>query len=141
MNTELMIALLKAAGLMHLGILCAGLLMPQVVGIKRHLAPLPPFINSLFWVYYTFIGACVIGFGLFTFFMAEQLATGTTIARGVLTFFALFWLLRILVAVFVFNMTPYLTSKMMHVGYWCTNAVFVYFTAVYAVVAWKGGNL
>jgi hypothetical protein len=141
MNTDLAITLLKAAGLLHFGILCAGLTMPKVIGLKQHLTTLPPFIRSLFWVYYTFIGACVIGFGLFTFFMAEQLATGTTIARGVLTFFALFWLLRILVAIFVFNMTPYLTSKMMHVGYWCTNAVFVYFTAVYAVVAWKGGNL
>ncbi len=141
MNAELLVNLLKAAGLMHLGILSAGLLMPQVVGIKRHLAPLPPFINSLFWVYYTFIGACVIGFGLFTYLMAGQLVMGTTMARGVLVFLALFWLLRIVVAVFIFDMTPYLTSKLMHVGYWCTNAVFVYFTVVYALAAWKGGAL
>jgi hypothetical protein len=141
MNAELLIALLKAAGLMHFGILCAGLLMPRVVGLKGHLAPLPPFIHNLFWVYYTFIGACLIGFGLFTWFMAEQLVNGGAIARGVLTFFALFWLLRLVVAAFIFDMTPYLTSKVMQTGYWCTNAVFAYFTLVYAMAALKGPGL
>jgi hypothetical protein len=139
MNTDLTINLLKAAGLLHFGILCAGLTMPKVIGLKQHLNTLPPFIRSLFWVYYTFIGTCLIGFGTFTYVMAEQLATADGLARAVLMFFALFWALRVVVAVFIFDVTPYLTSRMMRVGYWCTNFVFIYFTAVYAVVAWKGG--
>lgn len=141
MNTPLMIPLLKAAGLLHFGILCAGLCMPKVVGLRKHIAALPPFIRNLFWVYYTFIGACLIGFGLFTYCMADELAAGTTLAKAVLIFMALFWLLRVIVAVFIFDVTPYLTTKLMRVGYWCTNLVFGYFTAIYAIAAWKGAAL
>jgi hypothetical protein len=141
MNTTLIITLLKAAGLLHFGILCAGISMPQVIGLRTHLTPLPPFIRNLFWVYYTFIGTCLIGFGLFTYVMAEQLATGTALAKAVLAFFAFFWLLRVIVAAFIFDVTPYLTTKLMRVGYWCTNAVFLYFTLIYALALWKGGKL
>lgn len=141
MNTTLLITLLKTAGILHLGLLCAGLSMPQVVGLRTHLTVLPPFIRHLFWVYYTFIASCVIGFGLVTYVMAEQLTTGTALAHAVLAFFAFFWLLRIFVGTFIFDMTPYLTSKLMRVGYWCTNAVFVYFTLIYALALWKGGKL
>ena len=44
--------LLQVAGILHLGLMCAGLLMPRVVGMRRHLASVPPFIRQLFWVYY-----------------------------------------------------------------------------------------
>ena len=50
--------LLKIAGVLHLGLICAGLLMPRVVGMQGHLAALPPFIRQLFWVYYSFIALC-----------------------------------------------------------------------------------
>jgi hypothetical protein len=44
-----LILLLHIAGVLHLGLMCAGLLMPRVVGM--HLAALPPFLRQLFWVY------------------------------------------------------------------------------------------
>ena len=50
--------LLQVAGVLHLGLICAGLLMPQVVGMRSHLATVPPFIRQLFWVYYCFIALC-----------------------------------------------------------------------------------
>lgn len=141
MNTELTINLLKIAGLLHLGLLCAGLMMPRVVGLKTHVSNLPPFIGHLFWVYYTFIGTCLIGFGLVTYLMAEQLAGGTLLAKAVLGFFTLFWTIRLSAAAFVFDVKPYLTSKLMRLGYWCTNLVFAYLLAVYALAWWKGGGL
>src|SRR5690348_9709937 len=55
METKLTL-LLRVAGVLHLGLMCAGLLMPRVVGIRAHLAKMPPFIRQLFWVYYAFIG-------------------------------------------------------------------------------------
>ena len=33
--------LLKVGGVMHLGLMAAGLLMPQVVGVRTHLTTLP----------------------------------------------------------------------------------------------------
>src|SRR5580765_2030142 len=52
MNTKTLTLLLQFAGLLHLGLLCAGLMMPRVVGLRIHLARLPSFIRRLFWVYY-----------------------------------------------------------------------------------------
>ena len=39
--------LLQIAGVLHLGLMCAGLLMPRVVGMRGHLAALPPFIRPI----------------------------------------------------------------------------------------------
>ena len=51
MNINLTL-LLQVAGVLPLGLMCAGLLMPQVVGMRGHLAALPPFIrqSSMQWV-------------------------------------------------------------------------------------------
>ena len=87
MNTVLF---LKLASLSYLGLLAAGILMPGVVGLRRHLFALPTFIRQLFWVYYAFIGLSLICFGLGTFFLAEHLASGTPLARAVCGFLALF---------------------------------------------------
>ena len=126
---------LQLAGLLHLGLLCAGIMMPRVVEMRSHVAKLPPFLGSLFWTYYVFIGGCVIGFGTVTFFYADQLASGQPLARAVATFLALFWILRLAVAGFIFKMEPYLTNSMFRLGYAAVNAVFVLFIIVYTLAA------
>ena len=130
---------LQFAGLLHLGLLSAGIMMPRVIEMRSHLAQLPVFLRELFWTYYLFIGGCVLGFGCVTFFMAEELASGGTIARAVAGFLALFWIARLAVALFVFKMEVYLTSMMFRVGYAVVNAVFVYFVIVYALAAFGIG--
>ena len=127
--------LLQVAGVMHLGLMSAGLLMPKVVNLRAHLAGLPPFLRQLFWVYYSFIGLCLVSFSVITIVFAETLASGTTLAGALCLFFAVFWLLRLLVATFVFDMRPYLTSTSRRVGYHALNLVFVYLPVVYGVAA------
>ena len=131
--------LLQVAGVMHVGLMCAGLLMPKVVNMRAHLAGLPAFIRQLFWVYYTFIALCLVSFSVITFVFAETLASGTTLARALCVFFALFWTLRLLVATFVFDMRPYLTSRGRRVGYHALNVVFMYLPLVYALAASQPG--
>ena len=82
MNTSTLTLLLRFAGLLHLGLLCAGLMMPGVVGLRAHLAQLPSFIRRLFWVYYAFIGLCLVSFGILTFVLAGTLAEGSALARA-----------------------------------------------------------
>jgi hypothetical protein len=50
-------------------------------------------------------------------------------------FFAVFWTLRLLVAAFVFDMRPYLTSAARRVGYHALNIVFAYLPVVYLLAA------
>ncbi len=138
MKTINLTILLQIAGILHLGLLGAGLLMPWAVGLRTHLATLPVFIGRLFWVYYTFIGVCLISFGLITFTFAGTLASGSGLARVLCAFLAVFWTIRLVAATFVFDVRPYLTNAFWRLGYHATNIVFVYLPLVYVWAAWKG---
>ena len=127
--------LLQIAGVLHLGLMCAGLLMPRVVGMRAHLAALPPFIRQLFWVYYSFIALCLVSFSIITIAFADTLAAGGNLARALCAFFALFWTLRLIAGTFVFDMGPYLTSGYRRLGYHAINIVFAYLPIVYALAA------
>ena len=140
MNTSTLALLLRVAGVLHLGLLCAGLMMPGVVDLRSHLASLPSFIRRLFWVYYAFIGLCLVSFGLLTFTMAGTLAAGLPLARAICLFLAAFWTLRLVAATFIFDLRPYLTNVYRRVGYHATNLVFVYLPVIYLLAAWKGAR-
>jgi hypothetical protein len=132
MNAEV---LLKAGAVAHLGLMTAGALMPGVVGLREHLRPLPEFIRRLFWVYYTFIGLCLAGFGLGTFVLAEELAAGTVLARAVCGFLAAFWTLRLVVAIFVFNLDRYVTDGWRRAGLASANLIFACLPILYGWIA------
>jgi hypothetical protein len=127
--------LLQVAAVLHLGLMCAGLLMPRVVGMCAHLERLPPFIRHLFWVYYSFIGLSLLGFSLITFAFADTLAAGGGLARALCAFLAVFWTVRLLAATFVFDMRPYLTTGARRLGYHALNIVFGFLPIVYALAA------
>lgn len=133
--------LLQIAGVLHLGLMGAGLLMPQVVGLRAHLAALPPFIRQLFWVYYFFIALSLVGFSIITIVFADTLAAGGDLARALCTFLALFWTLRLIAGTFVFDMRPYLTSSSRRIGYHAINIVFAYLPIIYAPAASQPGWL
>jgi hypothetical protein len=138
MNNHL-ILFLQLAGIMHLGLLCAGALMPRAVNLRHNIAGLPPFIKRLFWVYYSFIGLCLVSFGLITFLFAGPLAAGGGLARAVCAFLTVFWTIRLVAATFIFDVRPYLKDNLWRLGYHATNIVFAYLPAVYAWAALKGG--
>ncbi|HEX4122299.1 MAG TPA: hypothetical protein VH619_16910 [Verrucomicrobiae bacterium] len=139
MKTNTLIFLLQIAGLMHIGLIAAGLLMPRVVNLRANLAVLPNFIRRLYWVYYAFIGLCLVGFGSISFVLAKELAAGAPLARVMCAFFALFWTLRLVAATFIFDVRPYLTTGFLRLGYHATNVAFAYLPLAYALAAWKGG--
>jgi hypothetical protein len=139
MNTHTLTLLLELAGVMHLGLLCAGALMPKAVNLRSHIAVLPPFIRRLFWVYYAFIGLCLISFGLVTVTFAGTLAAGGSLARAVCAFLAVFWTVRLFVTTFIFDLRPYLTNRFRRLGYQATNIVFIFLPIIYVWAALNGG--
>ncbi len=140
MKTNTLTVLLQIAGVLHLGLLCAGAAMPRAVNLRAHLATLPPFIRRLFWVYYSFIALCLVSFGLITVTLAGTLAAGGNLARAICAFLAVFWTIRLVAATFIFDVRPYLTSNLWRLGYHATNIVFIYLPVVYAIAAWKGAT-
>ena len=139
MNTNQLTLMLELAGLLHIGLVCAGALMPRAVNLRTHLANLPVFIRRLFWVYYAFIGLCLVSFGIITITFARTLAECGVLARAVCVFLAAFWTVRLIAATFVFDVRPYLTNAFWRLGYLATNIAFAYLPVAYAWVAWKGG--
>jgi len=129
--TTRLVSLLQIAGLLQIGLLLAGATMPKAVDLGRHLAALPPFVRRLFWVYFGFIGMTLVSFGMLTLLCAAPMAAGDPVARKLCLFIATFWLVRLGVACFIFDVRPYLTNWLYRLGYHATNAVFIYLTAVY----------
>ena len=140
MKTNTLTLLLQIAGVLHLGLLCAGAVMPRAVNLRAHLAALPPFIRRLVWVYYSFIALCLVSFGIITVTLAGTLAAGGNLARAICAFLAVFWTIRLVAATFVFDVRPYLTSNLWRLGYHATNIVFIYLPVIYTLAAWKGAT-
>jgi hypothetical protein len=132
MNAEV---ILKMAALAHLGLIAAGALMPWTTGLWREMGHLSPFARGLFRTYYAFIGLCLVSFGLGSWFFAAELASGTPLARAVTGFLAAFWLVRLVAALWVLDVRPYLTNGWWRLGYQATNVVFGTLPFVYAWVA------
>jgi hypothetical protein len=126
---------LEIAGVLYLGLICTGLLMPRAVNLRTHIATLPLFIRRLFWIYYSVIGLCLVSFGLITVVFANTLAAGSGLARAVCAFLAAFWTIRLIAAAFIFDVRPYLKSHLWRLGYHATNLVFAYLPVIYAWAA------
>jgi hypothetical protein len=141
MRISTLSTLLQIAAVLHLGLLCAGASMPKAVGLRGHLAMVPPFVRQLFLVYFSFIGLVLAGFGCLTFVFAGAMAAGEPVARGLCILLTAFWALRLVAAAFIFDVRPYLTNWFYRLGYRALNAVFIYLLAVYAFTAWEGGRL
>jgi hypothetical protein len=132
MNTEIA---LKCAALTHFGLVAAGVLMPRVTGLWTEAARMSPFGLALFRTYYAFIGLCLVSFGLGSWFLAEELASGTPLARAVCGFLAVFWTIRLIAAIWVLDVRCYLKHTAWRIGYGLTNLVFSALPFLYAWIA------
>jgi hypothetical protein len=126
---------LVLAGLVHFAILAASALVPKVLDRKTALAPLPPFLRTLFWVYGAFIVLTIIAFGTLTLLHADAMARGEPVARSVAAVIALFWGARLAVQLFIFDARPFLIRAWMKLGYHALTVAFVLLTSVYAWTA------
>ena len=129
--------LLRLASLTYLGLVAAGLTMPKVTGLWAQVGKLSPFAQGLFRTYYVFIGFCLVSFGLGSWFLAEELASGTLLARAVCGFLGVFWLLRLGSAIWLIDVGPYLRNIWWRIAYHVLNLVFAILPFLYLWVAFK----
>ena len=127
--------LLRAGGAIQIAILVAGTLVPQVLDWKNTLQKLDVFMRKLIWVYGLFIFFTIIGFGLLTILFAESLAAGTPLARAICALIGTFWLARLGVQLFVFDIRPLKLNAFLRVGYHGLTAAFAYLAFVYGYAA------
>lgn len=133
MNTQLLLLYIAGAG--HFGIVIASALVPRALNWKVQLAPLHPFIRTLFWVYGIFIALATVAFGSLTLLHAEQMAAGEPVARSLAAVISLYWAARLLVQWLVFDPRDFITTLWHKLGDHVLTAAFIYLTAVYAWAA------
>ena len=127
--------LLLLGGLCHFGILTASALVPRVLSWRNELRKLQPLSRHLVWTHGVFIVLVILAFGLISVVASHDLAGGSRLARLVCGFIATFWLARLAIQLFLFDPTPYLTSRWLRLGYHGLTAVFTYLGVVYAYAA------
>lgn len=126
--------LLRLAGVAQLGILIASALVPFRLDWKRELAGLPKLHLQMYWTYGGYVVGCIVAFGLSGLLLAEELASGTPLARCVSGFVALFWGVRLSLQP-VFAAKPYLTTWWLKLGYHILTVVFAALTLLYGYAA------
>jgi alginate O-acetyltransferase complex protein AlgI len=126
---------IRIAGLLHFGILIASALVPRVLDWRRELDKLAPLTRHMVWVHGAFIVLTIVGFGVISLIGARELASGSTLARLVCGFIAVFWLLRLMIQFFLFDAKPYLTTAVLKLGYHGLTVVFSILVLTYAFAA------
>ena len=127
--------LVQIGGWLQLAIVVAGLAVPLVLDWWKLLAPLTGFMRRLVWVYGGFIAFVNGAFGLLGVVHAEFLVSGAPVARLLCAIMATYWLARLLVQLFVFDVRPLGLGRVTRVGYHSLTAAFVYLPVVYGLAA------
>lgn len=125
-------------GVVQLAIVAAAVWVPRVMDWRTLLAPLNGFMRRLFWVYAAFIMGVNVGFGVISLVGAEALSAGTLIGRMMCGLIAAYWLARLLVQLFVFDVRPLVKGRLVMFGYHCLTAAFVYLAVVYGAATIGG---
>lgn len=128
-------ACLFVGGTLHFGTLLAGAMVPLVLDFRGQLREASPLFRQLVWVYALYIFLTIVGFGLVSVLYAESLSAGTPLARAVCGFIAVFWSIRLLIQIFIYDAKPHLSTWPLKLGYHGLTVVFSYHAAVYTIAA------
>ena len=131
-NLEYLILL---GGVLHFFTLIASAMVPKTLDWKGELAKLMPFLRTLFWVYGSFIVLTIFAIGVLSVLYPKELASGEGLARGLCAFIAIFWGVRLVVQLFVFDASEFLTTWYFKLGYHALTVTFIYQTAAYGYCA------
>lgn len=133
MNT--LIRLIQIAGILQFGILIASALVPGVLNWREELKKLSPMTRHLVWVHGVFIVLTIIALATVSVVNAHALATGQMLARSVCAFIAIFWGARLVLQFALFDPKPYLTTRVLTVGFHALTVVFAFLTATFGYAA------
>jgi hypothetical protein len=128
--------LIRVAGAGQLCILIASSLVPFKLNFKRDLASLPTLHRQLYWIYGGYVVMCIITLGTISLACADELASGSRLARAVCIFGLLFWGIRLSLQA-VLDVKPHLTAWWLTAGYHLLTVLFLFFTAVYGYAVFR----
>jgi hypothetical protein len=132
---ETLETLIRISGVIHLGTLLASAQLPRELRFREELPRLSPLLRQWTLTAGGYIVLNLIALGAISLACADELASGTRLARWFCAYVAVFWLIRLAIALFVFDARPYLRNALLAVGYHALTAVFVWHTLIYGAAA------
>jgi hypothetical protein len=127
--------LVRFAGVLQLGLLTASALVPGVLDWRNQLRPLDKLVRQLVWTYGGYVVLMIISLGLLSLTQPAALTDGTLLARSVTGFIFVFWSIRLLLQLCVFDASRYLTTPLLRVGHRGLTLTFTYLVIVFAWAA------
>src|SRR5438477_6932952 len=105
-----------AAGCLQLCVLTASSLVPLRLKWQTSLDVLPRLHRQLYWIYGGYVVLGIVANGLIAIVCADDLASGTRLARFVCGYIAVFWGVRLSLQGFL-DVKEHLTTWWLHAGY------------------------
>jgi len=126
--------LIFLAGIGQLSVLVASALVPFRLDWQSSLKGLPRLHRQLFWVYGGYTVFSIVSLGLICLVCADELASGSRLARVVCAYGSLFWGIRLSLQPFL-DAGPFKTTWWLKVGYHVLTVLFASFTVILGAAA------
>jgi hypothetical protein len=123
------------AGFGQLAIALASLAIPRVLRWREDLARLRPLTRQVFWTYAAYIWSTNVAFGLVSICAPENLLDGSTLARAVCAFIALYWGARLAIQLFWFDRRDAPSGVHVRLADVLLTTAFAAFTVIYGMAA------
>ena len=127
--------LIMISGVLQLGTLLASAEVPKELKFREELPKVNPLLRHWILTAGGYIVLNLIAFGILSLLFAKELASGQSLARVVCGFISVFWGIRLIIQLFVFDAKPYLRNWFLTIGYHALTIVFAWHTVVYGYAA------
>ncbi len=130
--------LIFIGGILHFGILIGSAQVPRELNFKDELARVSGLLRQWILVAGGYIVLNIVAFGIISLCWSSELASGSTLARVMCGYIAVFWFVRLMIQFLFFDVKKYLRTWFLRVGYHGLTVVFAYQTVVFGAAALKG---
>lgn len=126
------------AAIGHFCILGASFQVPHRLNWKEDFQCLSRFNRKIFWTYGGYIVLCIVGWGVLTLILHDEMLRGDKSALCVSAFIAVFWILRLATDAFYFKHQDWPRGPQFVVGHTLLAALFTALASVYTgLVIWR----
>ena len=125
---------LLLAGLAQLAIAASSVFIPRLLGWRQETALLRPLTRQVFWTYASYILGIHVAFAALTLLAPRSLTDGSTLARAVCAFIAVYWGTRLVLQFAVYDRSV-AVRPLFRVAEVVYVSAFAYLAIVYSAVA------
>lgn len=122
------------AGIAQLAIASTSVFIPRLLGWREETARLRPLTRQIFWTYASYILGIHVAFGALTLLATRSLIDGSTLARAVCAFIAVYWGTRLILQFAVFDRSV-AVRPLFRIAEGMYVSAFAYLAIVYSAAA------